>query len=44
MEIESLRAVETAQLITLPHGKLAIHEEHPVPVAQEIITFLGTPV
>ena len=44
MEIESLRTVETAQLITLPRGKLAIHEEHPVPVAQEIITFLGTPV
>jgi pimeloyl-ACP methyl ester carboxylesterase len=44
IEMESLRPVESAKLIMLPLGKLAIHEEHPVPVAQEIIAFLRTPV
>jgi hypothetical protein len=44
IEIESLRTVEIAKLVMLPHGKLAIHEEYPIPVVQEIITFPRTPV
>jgi len=40
-EMEALAEVPGAELILLPHGKLSIHEEFPVPVAGTVKSFLS---
>jgi len=40
-EMEALAEVPGAELKLLPHGKLSIHEEFPVPVADTIKSFLS---
>jgi pimeloyl-ACP methyl ester carboxylesterase len=43
-EIEALRAIENVELIELPTGKLAIHEEFPDAVATAIMAPTGRPL
>jgi pimeloyl-ACP methyl ester carboxylesterase len=40
-EIESLASARTVRLTPLPNGKLAVHEEYPQAVAEEILAFLA---